>query len=159
MQPIRKILWPTDASEPSVRALDKAIELARHFEAEIYGLQVVSQVPTFADTGIVDAPVVGFDIALYEEELRKAAMTTLEETIKDRVPEGIRSEAHVEVGNPPDVIVEQAEKYGVDLIVMATHGRSGLSHVLLGSVAEATVRSSPVPVLVVPETTSRKTSG
>jgi len=55
----------------------------------------------------------------------------------------------VEIGNPHHVIVEKAKELGIDVIVIATHGRSGLSHILLGSVAEKVIRHAPCPVFVI----------
>ena len=150
MLPISAILWPTDGSKPALRALDAAIELAETFKAKLYALQVVSQVPTISETGYASASEIGFDVLLYEQELLKTAKDTLDKTVAEKVPKTIEVETHVELGWPADVIIDFAGRNNVSLIVMSTHGRTGISHLVLGSVTEKTVRKSSVPVLTVP---------
>jgi len=148
MLPLHSILWPSDASEPSIRALQIAVELAKQNDARLFGLQVVPQVPVYADAAV---PLTTFDIPRYEEELKIAAQKQLQKTMADLVPEGIRMDGRVELGKPSDIIITFAIEQKVDLIVMATHARTGLSHFLIGSVTEDTIRRSTIPVLVIPE--------
>lgn len=147
MFPVKKILWPSDASESANQALETAIEVAKQFNAKLYGLQVVTEVPTLTDTG---PPMSGLDIPRYEEELRKGAQGALEEMVKGKVPDSIEVETFIKMGKAAEVIITFAKEKEIDLIVMATHGRSGLSHLLLGSVAENVIRHSPVPTLIIP---------
>ena len=146
------ILWPTDASAPSLKALQAAVDMAETYEAALHGLQVVNPVPLLAEAGTGFAPTgtLPFNIPLYEKELVGAARTRLEKTIAEEIPEKIIASAEVRVGEPHEVIIEFVREKDIDLIVMATHGRTGFRHLLLGSVAEKVIRNSPVPVLAVP---------
>lgn len=150
MLSLNSILWPFDGSKESEEALDTAVALAKQFNAKIYGLHVIDSMPTLSITGYGDTRIAGFDLPLYEAELRKSARESLEQTVADRVPEDIDVETKIESGVPKDTIADFARDHGIDLIVMSTHGRSGLSRVMLGSVAETTIRTSTVPILVIP---------
>lgn len=150
MLSIKSILWPFDGSEMSQKALDTAVVMAIQFNAKIHGLHVIDSMPTLSITGYGDIQTAGFDIALYEAELRKSARESLEQTVSDRVPKGVEVETIIERGVPKETISDYARDNGIDLIIMSTHGRSGLSRVMLGSVAEATIRTSKVPILVIP---------
>jgi universal stress protein A len=156
MLPISAILWPTDGSKPALRALNVAIELAQTFKAKLYALQVVNQVPTISETGFTSASEIGFDVPLYEQELLNTAKDTLNNTVVEKVPKTVEVETHVELGVPADVIIDFAGQKNVSLIVMSTHGRTGISHLVLGSVAEKTVRKSSIPVLTIPGETENK---
>jgi nucleotide-binding universal stress UspA family protein len=147
MFPVKKILWPSDASESANQALGAAIEVAKQFNAKLYGLQVVTEVPTLTDTG---PPMSGLDIPKYEEELRNGAQEALAELVKGKVPDSIEVVTYIKMGKAAEVIITFAKEKEIDLIIMATHGRSGLSHLLLGSVAENVIRHSPVPTLIIP---------
>jgi nucleotide-binding universal stress UspA family protein len=147
MLPIKSILWPSDASKSANRALEVAIQLAVQFGAKLYGLQVVTEVPTFAETG---PPLSGIDIPRYELELKQAARKALEQTIAEKVPKNIAIETSIEIGKPADVILNYAKERRIELIVMSTHGRTGLSHLMIGSVAENIIRRSPIPTLIIP---------
>ena len=147
---VQSILWPFDGSEHSIKALDIAVELAKQFKAKIHGLHVTGSMPTLMMTGYGDAQVAGFDIPLYEAELRQAAKKSLEQIVSDRVPEEVEIKTKIQTGVPKEIIADYARDNGIDLIVMSSHGRSGLSRAILGSVAEATIRTSTVPILVIP---------
>ncbi len=150
MASIKTILWPTDASKSALKALEKAVLLARQFGAKIHALQVVQRVPTMAEIGLAGATVPAFDLPLYEHQLVEAAREALVKTVAGNVPDELAAEIHVKTGTAKMVIVDFARDNDVDLIVMATHGRQGLSHLMLGSVAESVIRQAPVPTLVVP---------
>ena len=150
MLSIKSILWPFDGSEVSGKALDTAVVVARQFKAKIHGLHVVTPVPILTKTSFGETQMSGFNIPVYETELRKAGRKSLEQTITDRVPEDMEIETSIKRGVPKDIIADYAEDHEIDLIIMSTHGRSGLSRVMLGSVAEAVIRTSTVPVLVIP---------
>jgi universal stress protein A len=147
MQIFKNILVPTDFGEPAGQALEMAIELARKFEAKLTLLHVHS-IPTTYGHGEVHLPV---------EELAREARKTLDDALGkvkeryarvDAVLETTRAvDAVLETGNASERILAVAKDCAADLIVMGTHGRRGLSHVLLGSVAEKVVRGSPIPVL------------
>ncbi len=150
MLPVKSILWPNDESKSSLQALNVAVELARQFGAKLYGLQVVPQVP-ITEAGFSGYPITGIDIPKYELGLKKAAQQSLKETMAQKVPDNVEVETFVEVGKTVDIILNCAKEHRVDLIVMATHGRTGLSHMMVGSVAESVVQRSPIPTLVIPK--------
>lgn len=152
MLSVSSILWPCDGSEASYKALEAAIDIAEKFGARLYALQVVHQVPTVTGAGFTPAAVQGFDAPMYEQELVKMAEKGLHETIAEKVGEKVEVESQVAIGVPADVIEEFVRENDIGMIVMATHGRTGLSHMMLGSVAEKTIRQSSVPTLIIPST-------
>jgi len=137
MESIKHILVPTDFGEPAERATEYALALAGKFEAKLTLMHVYS-IPTY---GYAD----GFSWPVEElEKAEKMAFGTVVATAKQRNA-GI--ESALVMGAPWEQILLVAKQRGVDL---GTHGRRGLSRVLLGSVAERVVRMSPVPVLAIP---------
>jgi len=149
MQHIRQILVPVDFSEPSRKALDYAATLARSFGASVDVLHVW-EVPTFVPAGsVVGAGAGGGDVSLLEL-VRKGAEDAMTRFVAEAAERGITlRSSRVEPGAPAHKIADLAGELGYDLIVLGTHGRTGLSRVLLGSVAESVVRHAPCPVLVV----------
>ena len=144
MLPFRKILHPTDFSAPSQEALNAAKELAAHFSAELVIVHVVSAVPLLP----VMEGTSSFDVETYQAELVACSRQALEDLLSRHFPQGgVRSDLlH---GNPADQIVRIAEKEGIDLIVLATHGQTGWRHLVFGSVAARVVRLAPCPVLTI----------
>ena len=145
MLPFKKILVPVDFSSHSARALDYAMGLAQQFEARIYLLHSYP-----INIGRISAygMVVPED---FERECREAATRHLHKWVEKVSAEGIAVEAIVTPTFASEAIVKQAEQIGADLIVMGTRGHTGVSHVLLGSVAERTIRHAPCPVMAVRE--------
>ena len=143
MKEIHKILVPVDFSDHSQLALDEAIEFARAFGAEVHLLHSYHVLPqTVSPYGIVVPDT-------YEHDVRMAALQRLSEW-RDRVSAaGCKVQEHITASFPSEAIVELGERIGVDLIVMGTRGLTGFKHVLLGSVAERTVRTARCPVLTV----------
>lgn len=134
-----RILLPTDGSRGSSRAIDQAIDLAAETGAELHVLFVVEDI-TYGPE-MMEAQV--------ETQLRQIGEEAIEE-IRDRGEEaGIPLETDIDDGVPHKTILEYAEDEDMDLIVMGTHGRSGLDRYLLGSVTERVVRSAETPVLTV----------
>lgn len=158
MFPVSSILWPTDGGEPSYKALEAAIAIAEKFNARIYALRVVAPVPALAGPGY--APMVGagyepmaikgYDVPLYQQELLKSAESDLSQVVEEKVPTNIEISSEVKIGSPAEVIIEFAREKNVDIIIMATHGRTGISRFMIGSVAEKTIRQSTIPLLVIP---------
>lgn len=148
MLSFNRILCPVDFSEPSYRALRTADELARRYGAELHVLHVVPPVP------LVELPpgsgTVAFDVKKYESELLASYDKTLNQTIAANVKPDLKIISHLEMGDPAHEIVELAEKINPDVIVIATHGRTGLRRFFFGSVAEAVVRRAPCAVLSIP---------
>ncbi|HEX2689726.1 MAG TPA: universal stress protein [Kofleriaceae bacterium] len=138
----RQILVPTDLSEGAEQALDYACDLARALGARVHLLNVVSipalGVPELGLTltsAMIDQLVVDNQAAIDRLATTRCA--------------GRVGQVLVRVGNARDVINETAKELGVDLIVMCTHGRRGISRALLGSIAQTVARSAPCAVLTV----------
>ncbi len=143
MLQIRQILVPVDFSEHSARALDVALSLAQTFAARIQLLHCYPiQLGGISPYGLVLPESL-------DREVREAAERRLAEW-RDKVSAaGVEVDASVTPIFAAEAIPSQAEAIGADLIVMGTRGLSGLRHVLLGSVAERTLRTAPCPVLTV----------
>jgi nucleotide-binding universal stress UspA family protein len=137
MLPIHTILHPTDFSEHSGSALQMACALARDYRARLIVLHVTVQPTIVYGEGVVPP-----DPVQVVEEAR-AYLDRL------AIPQGIPVERRLAEGDPPAEILHVAADSGADLIVMGTHGRTGLERLLMGSVAERVVRKAPCPVLTV----------
>jgi len=141
---LKKILVPTDFSEFSKQAVDYAVELARRFDAEITLIYVLQDaVALFPEPGVA-FPAPGN----YLQELQESSQQALER-LRESLPAEMTIQTVLRNGPPFVEIVRYAKEEGVDLIVIGTHGRSGLAHMLLGSVAEKVVRKAHCPVLTV----------
>ncbi len=144
MATLEKILVPTDLSEHSLVAIEYARRLAAPFGARVTLLYVVDAMPAIGYPMPMDIDTT----KIFKDTTDTAAMD-LKLLVAERLGDDERLDREVTLGNPFEEIVRRAEDGHFDLIVMATHGRTGLKHVLLGSVAERVVRFSPVPVLTV----------
>jgi nucleotide-binding universal stress UspA family protein len=144
MLPLKKIVCPTDFSEPSFEALQAAVELARHFSAELIVIHVVQPIPLVAAEHM--GPAV-FNVGAYQEEMERSARQNLNEQLAKRIPEGLAVRPLVVMGDPADQIVQAAADESADLIVIATRGQTGFKRLVFGSVAEKVVRLAGVPVL------------
>lgn len=134
---VHRVLWATDLSPVSEGAWHYALELADVFAAEVILLHAAR--PTKL-AGVGDRAREDYLVSLRRElERRQQKVEVL----------GLRARHKVVIGVPAEVIVGEADLERADLIVMGTHGRSGLPHVLLGSVAEEVIRKAPCPVLAV----------
>jgi len=139
-----KLLCPLDFDENSLAALDLACKIAVENEASICLMHVLALPVTSAEIGPV--PLEPYEV------LEQDARAKLEKIARERVPANLHCEIETSVGTPSHSIVAIQAKRGIDLVVMATHGRkrSAVGHFFLGSVAERVVRESACPVLVVP---------
>ena len=142
MVQFKRILCPVDFSEHSQAALAQAAEVARKFGAELTLLHVVEPILYPVAYGL--PPVSPVD---YESVARDSATKALER-LAAGLP-GLKPLTRVDAGAASQRISELAKTEGFDLIVLATHGYTGLKHVLLGSTAERVVRLAPCAVLVV----------
>ncbi len=140
---VTKILCPTDFSDPANRAIEYALQLATLFGASITLLHVVQ--PTVYPLRNL-ASVAGFPNL--RDEIRKSVDQELA-SLRQKIGGKVAITAMVREGVPHDQILAAGEELGCDLIVMATHGHTGLKHMLLGSTAERVVRLAPMPVLTV----------
>lgn len=138
MYPIRKILHPTDFSEHSKAAFDLACALARDYGAELIVVHVNRPMPIFAPDGIAVAGPIE-EPAAVQAKLARIRPTD----------ERIKVAHHLFDGDPAEQILKAAHNESADLIVLGTHGTTGLARLLMGSVAESVLRKSPCPVLTV----------
>jgi universal stress protein A len=138
---IRHILAPTDFSDYSKQALRDAFELAQVFGAKLSLLHVLEPSPYL---GEFTPPTMGGELL---GDLERQASAELARVLPEAQQTTIAVTRAVVMGSPSLKIVETAEAEHVDLIMMATHGRTGLSHLFIGSVAERVLRTAPCPVL------------
>jgi nucleotide-binding universal stress UspA family protein len=134
------ILLPTDGSTGMATVMEHGATLAREHEATLHVLYVVDT------ASLTDLPMESSWEGL-NRALREEGEAAIEDALEDL--EGLDVETAIVEGSPARDIVEYAEDEGCDLVVMGTHGRSGVNRLLLGSVAERVVRTSPVPVMTV----------
>lgn len=143
----RKILVPTDFSEYSDKALAQAVDIARKYNSKIYLLHVIDQ-------GVQQCVV---DYCLADEvvkQIEKEGFNTAQEKLKKELSKlsgmkGLDVEYDVKQGVPYDVILKEQREKGIDLIVIASHGKTGLMKYFMGSVAERVLRDAKSPVLLV----------
>jgi nucleotide-binding universal stress UspA family protein len=141
---IRKIMIPTDFSESSSHAMEYGAQLAKKVGAKILLLHVIPLGSYVSAASSAPVPVEAI------EALAQTARNEISKTGKAlQTSHGIAVDVMVTDGPAPAVITELAKTQAADLIVMGTQGRTGLKHVLLGSVAEHVVRHSSIPVMTV----------
>lgn len=138
----KKILIPTDGSKTAEHAAGQGIELAKALNAMVYGLYVID---ISAYAGVPTEAIWESMRGLLEEEGKKALK--LVENMASSIK--VEYEALLREGVPSEDIIKFAKEEGIELIVMGTAGRRGLDRLLLGSVTEKVVRTSPCPVLVI----------
>ncbi len=148
------ILAPTDFSKPAAAAVHAASGLARQYKAELHLLHIVATQAYYAEMPeMMLPPMEGFSLQLLASGKEKIA----------ELASGLGREIHVHTrveespARPADTIAEVARSIKADLIVIGSHGRTGLMHILLGSTAERVVRESACDVLVIKPKNDRKT--
>lgn len=139
----QRILWPTDFSSLAKVALPHAVGLAADAGADLVLLHVLPSLAAYAPdvSGALSASLQRESRTAAQRELRR-----LEALVKGR---NIRMQTVLTEGVPFDQILQTAKRLRCDLIVLATHGRTGLAHAIMGSVAENVIRRAPCPVLTV----------
>jgi len=143
MKKIQRILVPTDFSEFSLAGMEYVISLSVLYDAQIYLLNVIDHEPTLTfHTVDLHSETLLRDNTKKAEAYLGAIIDRKFQNMQNIIP-------MVRHGDPARTIVKVAKEENVDLIIMATHGRTGVAHVLLGSVAEKVVRQSSIPVLTV----------
>jgi len=138
------ILVPTDFSEPAELAWKHAVELAKVHGSKLVLVYVVE--PLLSHYGVVGL-IPG--VKEMEEEHDTQSRLKLKELIAETREGGMEVACHVLKGKPWQVVVDEAKKAGADLVVMGTHGRTGIGHESIGSTAERVVQHAPCPVMVV----------
>jgi universal stress protein A len=139
---LKKIIVPVDFSPCSLKALQYAAPFAKQFGAELILVHVIEP--------YVPVPEMGVDAALIENQLRDEAKAQIEK-LRQSVDSELAPTAEVRTGSPWMEVVDSAKKLDADLIIISTHGRTGLAHLFMGSIAERIVRHASCPVLVVRE--------
>lgn len=139
------ILVPTDFSEASSQALRYGKAMAKAFGASLHVLHVVQE--PFAQPWAVEA--YGFSLATLQDEWVKEATTRLDQAVPAAERTALRAALETRLGQPYVEILKYADEQRVGLIVMGTHGRGPLGHMVMGSVAERVVRKASCPVLTV----------
>jgi len=137
----KTILCPTDFSEESYRAIEYALRFAKAADGTLLLAHVI-HVPS-GELHQPDGHVLSFD------EAKHRTIALLQELREKRLQNYPKCEIMVDIGDPHEVLLGMATQHKADLIVIATHGRSGLTHLVLGSVAEKIIRHAPCPLFVV----------
>jgi nucleotide-binding universal stress UspA family protein len=133
---------PTDFSDYSMRALPYAVDLASRYNARLKVVFVNEP-----SLHVSDVAWVGVDERTVSDDHAREARRHLEKLVLEFVPADVPADAEILSGNAVDEIIRFSSDVNADLIIMATHGRSGVSHMLMGSTAEQVVRKAPCPVL------------
>lgn len=142
---LNRILLPTDFSDYAKTAMNYSCAFAEHFGAELHLLHVLQDLVAMVPEPGLAFPPPGD----YMTELRESAERALEQLLDPNWAEGKTIVKATRQGPPFLEIIRYAKEVDIDMIVIGTHGRSGLAHALLGSVAEKVVRKAPCPVLTV----------
>ncbi len=138
---LKTILCPTDFSEDSCRAIEYGVRFAKISDGTVILAHII-HVPS-GELYQPDRPTLTF------EEAKARARTLLEDIQRKHTSGYPKCDLLVEIGDPHEQLIAIAKRRAVDLIVTATHGRSGLEHLVMGSVAEKVIRHAPCPVFVV----------
>jgi len=142
MQQIKKILVPIDFSDYSKSALRYAVDFSKQFNAKLYVIYVVEPVIYPADFSMGQISFPSADI-----DLNERAKVELQDLAKAEIGNQLQYEVIIKTGKPFVEINEAADELDIDLIIIATHGHTGVEHLLFGSTAEKVVRKAPCPVL------------
>lgn len=146
MPKIKRILVPIDFSPPSLKALDYAADFAAPLSAELCVLFVIE--PIYYAVPDLAGAAAGAVGGLIEEQ-RKSGKEQLERLQTRYAKKNVKLRTLLQTGTPYQAIVDAAKSLKADMIAMSTHGRTGVSHLLMGSVAERVVRTAACPVLTI----------
>jgi len=141
--PIRHILVPIDFSDYSKNALRYAVSMAEQYSASIHLIYVIEPMIYPADLGFGQVVMPGV-----EEELRMKSENELQGLLEREIGSHVHGDAIVRLGRPHQEILTEAEEKNIDLIILATHGHSGVEQILFGSTAMRVVRLAKCPVLI-----------
>ncbi|WP_136715970.1 universal stress protein [Halorientalis salina] len=143
------ILVPTDGSKTARHAVDQAIDIASKYDATVHVLYVVDVDATSYSLGTEQVDRIRQGHLEDMPEVKEAADEATSYVADAAAEHGLTVKEHIRVGEPARAIRKFVEDSEIDLIVMGSHGRSGLSRVVLGSVAEKVLRRTRLPVLIV----------
>lgn len=148
MKQLKTILYATDFSESSAAATETALYLAQLGGSRLHVLHVISELGGLHQTMI---PPSAFETL--EKEIEKQAVVQIEQFCNDHFSGKVETETHTELGIPFKEILAKADELKADLIIIGTHGSTGIEHVIVGSTAERLLRrAKKIPVLAVPST-------
>lgn len=143
MEPeIKKVLVPIDFSDYSKNSLKYAVNFSKYFQAELFLIYVIEPViyPPDFSMGQIAIPAI-------DGEIDKRAFDELQNLAKNEIPADVKCKCIIRTGKPYMEIIETAKEEDIDLIIIASHGHTGVEHILFGSTAEKVVRKAPCPVL------------
>jgi nucleotide-binding universal stress UspA family protein len=143
MEPeIKRVLVPIDFSDYSKNSLKYAVSFIKSFDAELFLIYVIEPViyPPDFSMGQIAIPSV-------DAEVDKRAFEELENLAKSEIPPDVKCKCIIKTGKPFIEIIDTAKQEDIDLIIIASHGHTGVEHILFGSTAEKVVRKAPCPVL------------
>ncbi len=138
----RKILFPIDFSECSTSVFPQALDISRQFDAKLYLLFVARDI-SYLTTIDVSRGLLKNMVA----EIARTGENQIQAFCEKNMSDFSNYETKVVIGNPEEQILKSAHQQGIDLIIMATHGRKGLDRTLMGSVADYVIKNADVPVL------------
>ncbi|MCK4784182.1 MAG: universal stress protein [Desulfobacteraceae bacterium] len=151
----KKVLFCTDFSENADYAFEFAYGIAKRDEGVLYILHVIPENPNQA---YVESFITTEDIEKIQKSIEEDLVNKYRERYEEKIEGEIKFEIITRSGREDEEILEFAKKEKVDLIVMGTHGRTGIEHALFGSVAEKVLRRSPIPVFIIPDRKKSKES-
>lgn len=148
---IKKILIGVENSEHAMKAIETGFDLAHRLDAEIALAHIIEPVvmQQTPDAGMLGTNDISY-FPVEMGEIQNEQSVKLLDDVEARFAQGKTCKRYIEVGKPSTDLVGYAQDFGADMIVIGTHGRTGIDRLLMGSVAEHVVRHSHVPVLVVP---------
>jgi nucleotide-binding universal stress UspA family protein len=153
MEKVNKILFPCDLTENSSKILPYLLSMAEKFNSQIYVLHVVQDLQRWGNVFIPHSST-----EVYQKEALQGAEKAMDRVCEEQFRSCPNFQRMIVSGDPASKILEIIVSEGIDMVVMGTHGRKGLEHVIMGSVADNVVKKSPVPVLVVNPYTVDKTT-
>ena len=148
MMEMKKILFPCDVTENSSKILPYVLSVSEKYDSTIYLLHVVPDLQKWAKEYISHtSPYASLD--MFKKEALEGAEKAIDRVCEEQLQSCPNFQRRVVSGDPATEILKTIETEGMDMVIMGTHGRKGLEHIILGSVAENVVRKSPVPVMTI----------
>jgi nucleotide-binding universal stress UspA family protein len=148
MVEIKKILFPIDLTENAYKVLPYVLSVSEKYNAMIYLFHVVPDLQKLAKEYIAHtSPYASLDI--FKKESVEGAEKAMDRVCEEQLQSCSNFKRRIVCGDPATEILKLIDSEGIDLVIMGTHGRKGLEHVIFGSVAENVVKKSPVPVLII----------
>jgi nucleotide-binding universal stress UspA family protein len=148
MMEMKKILFPCDVTENSSKILPYVLSVSEKYGSTIYLLHVVPDLQKWAKEYISHtSPYASLD--MFKKEALEGAEKAMDRVCEEQLQSCPNFQRRVVSGDPATEILKTIETEGMDMVIMGTHGRKGLEHIILGSVAENVVRKSPVPVMTI----------